>query len=281
MFRNYLTSIYRYVSKNKVFTLINILGLATGMTACMLITQFVMHEFSYDNFHVRKDQIFRLQLDRYNKGEISTQWAAGAMGIGPDLKDNFPEVKEYVRLTGRDALFSYRDVFFKEEGVYYATDKFFQVFSVPLIQGTDSLVLTQPFKVVLSETLAKKYFGSEDPIGKTIRNNGEQDFEVTGVFRDLPPNTHMKINALFSYASFESLVNNPEAMRSWHWDGHFTYILLDERADPKEFEKKMLAPDGIFVHEHTPRNDYQNHPNFLRMKNYGTTVFTFFVQPSK
>ena len=123
MFRNYLTSIYRYVSKNKVFTLINILGLATGMMACMLITQFVMHEFSYDNFHVKKDQIFRLQLDRYNKGELSTQWAAGAMGIGPDLKDNFPEVKEYVRLTGSNALFSYGDVFFKEEGVYYATEK--------------------------------------------------------------------------------------------------------------------------------------------------------------
>ena len=241
MFRNYLTSIYRYVSKNKVFTLINILGLATGMMACMLITQFVMHEFSYDNFHVKKDQIFRLQLDRYNKGELSTQWAAGAMGIGPDLKDNFPEVKEYVRLTGSNALFSYGDVFFKEEGVYYATEKFFQVFSIPLIHGIDSLVLKQPFKVVLSETLAKKYFGTENPVGKTIRNNGEQDFEVTGVFRDLPPNTHMKVDALFSYASFESLVNNPEAMRSWHWDGHFTYILLDEHSDPKEFEEKMLA----------------------------------------
>ena len=241
MFRNYLTSIYRYVSKNKAFTLINILGLVAGMTACMLITQFVMHEFSYDNFHVNKDRIFRLQLDRYNKGEITTQWAAGAMGIGPDAKANFPEVQEYVRLTGSNALFSYGDVFFKEEGVFYATDKFFQVFSVPLLQGVDSAVLKQPFKAVLSESLAKKYFGDEDAVGKVIRNNGEIDYEVTGVFKDLPPNTHMKINALFSYASFESLVNNPEQMKSWHWDGHFTYLLLDERADPEEFEKKLLA----------------------------------------
>src|SRR5687768_15966312 len=227
MFRNYLTSIYRYVSKNKVFTLINILGLATGMMACMLITQFVMHEFSYDNFHVKKDQIFRLQLDRYNKGELSTQWAAGAMGIGPDLKDNFPEVKEYVRLTGSNALFSYGDVFFKEEGVYYATEKFFQVFSVPLIHGVDSLVLKQPFKVVLSETLAKKYFGAENCVPKTLINNYVQVFELTGVLRHLPSNTHMQISALCSNASFESLVINNEAMRCSHCVAQFTYILLD------------------------------------------------------
>lgn len=246
MLRNYLTSILRYVSRNKAFTCINMLGLAIGMMACMLITEFVMHEFSYDDFHVKKDRIYRLQLDRYNKGEITTQWAAGAMGIGPDVKDNFPEVEEYVRLTGSSALFSHGDVFFKEEGVYFATDKFFEVFSVPLIHGVDSMLLKEPFKVVLSESLAKKYFGNENPMGKILRNNGREDYQVTGVFRDLPPNTHMKINALFSYSSFESMVNNPEAMRSWHWDGHFTYLLLDERADPQEFEKKLR----VFSEEH-------------------------------
>ncbi|MDQ2657684.1 MAG: ABC transporter permease [Bacteroidota bacterium] len=239
MLRNYLTSILRYVSKNKAFTLINVLGLAIGMMACMLITQFVMHEFSYDSFHAKKDRIFRLQLDRYNKGELSTQWAGGAMGIGPDVKDNFGEVEDYVRLTGSNALFSYGDVFFKEEGVYYATPSFFTVFTVPLIQGIDSMALKEPFKVVLSESLAKKYFGQEDPIGKTIRNNGTMEFEVTGVFADLPPNTHMNINALFSYATFETLVNDAQALRSWHWDGHFTYLLLRENVDPVGFEKKL------------------------------------------
>jgi putative ABC transport system permease protein len=246
MIRNYLTSVSRYVARNKAFTFINVLGLAIGMMACMLITQFVMHEFSYDNFHRYKDRIFRLQLDRYNKGEITTRWAAGAMGIGPDVKDNFPEVEEYVRLTRDNALFSYGDVFFKEDGVYYATETFFKVFSVPLIEGVDSTVLKGPFKVVLSESMAKKYFGEENPIGKTIRNNGETDYEVTGVFKDLPANTHMNISALFSYSSFESLVNNPEAMRSWHWDGHFTYILLDEHADPQVFEQKLAK----FSEEH-------------------------------
>lgn len=241
MLKNYLTSILRYVSKNKGFTFINILGLAIGMMACMLITQFVLHEFSYDDFHTKKDRIFRLQLDRYNKGEITTQWAAGAMGIGPDMKADFPEVEDYVRLTGNNALFSYGDVFFKEEGVYYATESFFRIFTVPLISGVDSTALKAPFKVVLSESLAKKYFGDENPIGKIIKNNGRTDYEVTGVFQDLPPNTHMKISALFSYASFESLVNDPEALKSWHWDGHFTYILLKEHTDAGELEKKLYT----------------------------------------
>jgi putative ABC transport system permease protein len=241
MLKNYFTSILRYISKNKAFTFINILGLAIGMMACMLITQFVLHEFSYDDFHTKKDRIFRLQLDRYNKGEITTQWAAGAMGIGPDLKADFPEVEDYVRLTGNNALFSYGDVFFKEEGVYYATESFFRIFTVPLIRGVDSTALKAPFKVVLSESLAKKYFGDENPIGKIIKNNGKIDYEVTGVFQDLPPNTHMKISALFSYASFESLVNDPEALKSWHWDGHFTYILLKEHTDARELEKKLYT----------------------------------------
>src|SRR5829696_7241474 len=99
MFKNYLTSVWRYVSRNKAFTIINVLGLAIGMAACMLIAQFVLHELSYDKFWKNSDQIFRVQLDRYNKGERTTRWASGCLGIGPDLKANFPEVKAYVRMT--------------------------------------------------------------------------------------------------------------------------------------------------------------------------------------
>src|SRR6478736_8357509 len=114
MFKNYFTSVWRYISHNKAFTAINISGLAIGMTACMLIAQFVLHEFSYDTFHENGNRIFRLQLDRYNKGELSTRWASGAAGIGPDVKASFPEVKHYVRMTNRNSVFSYGEVFFKE-----------------------------------------------------------------------------------------------------------------------------------------------------------------------
>jgi putative ABC transport system permease protein len=239
MIRNYLTSVLRYVSRNKAFTTINVLGLAIGMMACMLITQYVLHEFSYDNFHTKKDRIFRIQQDRYDKGELSTRWAAGCAGIGPDLKSNFPEVEHYVRLTGTNALLATGDVFFKEEAVYYASEDFFKVFSVKLIAGEDSSALKDPFKIVLSQSLAKKYFGKEDPIGKILKNNGKTDYQVTGVFEDLPVNTHMKIDALMSFVSLTKLWNNP--VMSWQWDGFLTYIVLDEMADPKAFEAKLPA----------------------------------------
>ncbi|HEY0742420.1 MAG TPA: ABC transporter permease [Chryseosolibacter sp.] len=241
MLKNYLTSVARYISRNKVFSTINVLGLAIGMMACMLIMQFVLHEFSYDNFHTKKERIVRLQLDRYNKGEISTRWASGALGIGPDLKANFPEVETIVRMRNSNSVFSYGELYFKEEGVYYASQDFFKVFSFKLVDGVDSTVLKEPFKVVLSQSLARKYFGDENPIGKTIRNNGRVDYEVTGVFEDFPANTHMKVNALLSFESFVSLVNNPEQMTSWQWDGFLTYLLLHDNVDVKSFEAKIPA----------------------------------------
>jgi putative ABC transport system permease protein len=239
MFKNYVNSILRYISRNKAFTTINIMGLAIGMMACMLITQYVMHEFSYDNFHEKKDQIFRVQLDRYDKGELSTRWASGCAGIGLDLKADFPEVKHYVRMHGRSYVFRHGDVFFKETETYFSSEDFFKVFSVKLIDGVDSVVLKDPFKIVISQSFAKKYFGTENPIGKTLSTDGKTDYEVTGVFEDLPPNTHMKVDALMSFSSLNKLWNDPIA--SWDWDGFLTYILLDERTDAKEFEQKLPA----------------------------------------
>src|SRR5580698_10695751 len=104
MLTNYLTSIWRYILRNKVFTLINVAGLAIGMTAFMLILQYVVHELNYDTFWKNNDRIFRVQLDRYNKGELTTRWAAGCAGIGLDLKANFPEVRSYVRLHKSNAM---------------------------------------------------------------------------------------------------------------------------------------------------------------------------------
>ena len=239
MFQNYLTSLWRYISKNKVFTFINVAGLAIGMLACILIAQFVLHELSYDNFLDKKDRIFRLQLDRYDKGELSTRWASGAAGVGPDLKANFPEVKNYVRLAKQSATLSTGDVFFKEDDLYFGSEDFFKVFSIKLIEGIDSVVLKEPFKMVVSQSLARKYFGSENPVGKFLKTNGKTEYEISGVFEDLPVNTHMKIDVLGSFASLQKLWNDP--VTSWNWDGFMTYIVLDDKSDSKVFENKLPA----------------------------------------
>src|SRR5690606_7371000 len=146
MIRNHFTSILRYSLRNKAFTFINVLGLAVGMMACMLIMQYVIHEFSYDDFHVKKERIFRLQQDRYREGELSTRWAAGNSGIGLDLKTHFPEVERYVRLYGTNAILSTADHYFREDALYYASEDFFQVFSFKLIAGEGSSLLKDPFK---------------------------------------------------------------------------------------------------------------------------------------
>ncbi len=245
MIRNYLTSAMRYVARNKAFTAINVLGLAIGMTACMLITQYVLHEFSYDNFHVKRDRIFRLQLDRYDKGELATRWAAGAAGIGPDLKANFPEVERYVRLRESQLLLSKGDIMFKEDNVFFSTKEFFNMFSVKLLKGVDSLVLKEPFKIVISQSLAKKYFGDADAVGETLKANGKTEYEVTGVFEDLPTNTHMKIDALLSFETLQKLWNDP--ITSWQWDGFMTYIELNDKTDYKTFEAKL--PEFVQKHE--------------------------------
>src|SRR5258706_1047800 len=243
MIKNYLTSVWRYVLRNRAFTAINISGLIIGMTAFILIAQYVFHELSYDKFWGNADRVFRVQLDRYDKGELSTRWAAGCNGIGPDLKANFPEVKYYVRMTGSNALLSHGDIFFKEDGVYYTSQDFFKVFGYRMISGEDSTALKGLNKIVLSQSMAKKYFGDENPVGKTMRNNGKTEYIVTGVFENLPENSHMKIDHLLSFATYAKLVGrkNESELKEWQWDGFLTYILLNENADVKQLEAKLPA----------------------------------------
>ncbi|HEY8513422.1 MAG TPA: ABC transporter permease [Cyclobacteriaceae bacterium] len=242
MLRNYFLIAWRNIRKNKIFSLINILGLSIGIAACLLITQYVMHELSYDNYHTKKDRIFRLKQDRFDKGVLSTEWAYGCSAIGQALKDNFPEVEEYVRMRQGMEVLSYGDVFFKEEKAYYASEAFFKVFSIPLIKGDPETVLERPQTLVLSRSAAKRYFGDEEPVGKTLRMNGQVDFEVTGVFEDVPENSHMKPDVLYS---FETVVQwwGEQVRTAWMWDGFWNYILLREGTDPVAFEAKI--PDLV------------------------------------
>ena len=241
MIRSYLKAAFRNIFKNKIFSLINILGLAVGLAGSLLISRYVMHELSYDHDQIRKDRIFRVQLDRYDKGELATRWAAGAAGIGPDLKANFPEVEYYVRMHEDRQTFTYNEATFKEEHIFYASEDFFRIFSFPLLKGVDSLVLREPHTIVISKTFAKKYFGDTDPIGKTIRKNSVENFTVTGVFEDVPENNHMRFDALLSFATYLTYFKNPSDLNSFQWDGFMTYVQLYPNAKVSTLEAKLPA----------------------------------------
>jgi putative ABC transport system permease protein len=245
MLKSYLISVWRHVSRNRGFTIINILGLIIGITAFMLIGQYVKHELGYDQFWANKDRVYRMQLDRYNKGEVTTRWAAGCNGIGPDVKKDFSDVEAFVRMTKSQALLSFGDVFFREDAVYYTSKDFFKVFGFSLAEGVDSTALKDVNQIVLSRSMARKYFGNENPMGKTIRHNGRNDFLVTGVYEDLPATTHMKIDAMLSFQTFAKFVGRTDEseLREWQWDGFLTYILLAPNVHAPSFEAKL--PDYV------------------------------------
>lgn len=243
MFSNYVRTSLRIIYKNKIFSSINIVGLAFGMTAFFLISLYIWNERSYEDFHIKKNQLYRVRHVWYTNGEVNMQSANSPAAIGPDLKANFPEVLRYVRLCKREALLANGDIFFKEDRVFYASEDFFKIFSYTLVKGIDSLVLKRPFTMVISESLAKKFFGNEDPIGKTLRNKGRANYEITGVFKDVPENSHLKFDALFSFASYIKLISPEEVKNLEYWwqDNFYTYVELEANSNVTNLESKLPA----------------------------------------
>ena len=257
MLRNYLLIAWRNLRRHKGFSAINIFGLAIGIAACLLILQYVRFELSYDNFHAKADRVYRVRQDRYNEGKLSTQWAAGAYAAGNSFKDAFAEIEAYVKLMKTDPMVVTRGTDrFKVEKPFYAGAEFFNVFSYPLRSGDPRTALAEPGTVVISEAIADKYFPGQDPLGKTLRFNEKLDYRITGVLEELPANTHLKFDALISFATFVDMVgpdNNPD--KAWQWDGCLTYVLLRPGTDPKALEAKFpKVVDQLAGEEHKKYN---------------------------
>ena len=249
MIRNYLLVALRNLFRNRISSLVNILGLAIGMAAFILIIQYVRFELSYDNFHQKEEHIYRLQQDRYNKGEISTQWAAGCSAVGQALYENFDEVENFTRFQKIDGVLSFGEKKFREEEMYMADTSFFDIFSFKVLKGDPHTGLGEPLKMMLSQSIAHKYFGDQDPLGESMRFNGGLELEVIGVFEDAPRNSHLKPDII---ASWETMVRfrGPDINTAWQWDAFFNYIQLHPESDYKEFEAKIPA----FVEEQIGEN---------------------------
>ncbi len=242
MIKSYFKIAWRNIIRQKGYSGINIIGLAIGIAGCLLILQYVSFELSYENFHVNKDRIYRVQLDRYDNGKLSTQWAAGAYAVGNSFKDAIPEIEDYVKLVGRDPVITeINNQPVKIDKVFYTNNSFFRIFTYPLIEGNKEKVLTEPFTAAISETTARILYGTTNAVGKTLRLNRRRDYTITAVFKDAPVNTQLKPDILLSYASFIKIVapnNDPET--AWQWDGCLTYLLLRKGADPNAVEKKFV-----------------------------------------
>jgi putative ABC transport system permease protein len=253
MIKNYFKIAWRNIIRQKAYSAINIVGLAIGIAACLLILQYVAFELSYENFQVNKDRVYRVQQDRYDKGKLSTQWAAGAYAVGNSFKDAIPEIEDYVKVKENGRVTTdVSNQALKIEKVYFASGSFFNIFTYPLIAGNKNSALKEPFTAALSETTAKKIFGTTNVIGKPLELNRNSSYKITAVYKDAPVNTQLKPDLLLSYATFvkwttDTSGNGPET--AWQWDGCLTYLLLRSDADPAAVEKKFVPVVDKFTAE--------------------------------
>lgn len=249
LIKSYFKTGFRNFYQHKSFTLLNVIGLALGMSASLLILQYVKYEQSYDTFHQKAHNIYRIQYNLYQNGNLTFECAAAVPAIGPALKDNFPEVVQFTRLCPVSGAISYHSaerglITFREETMQIADPAVFEVFDFKLIKGNAITCLEGPNKVVLSKSAARKYFKGEDPIGKTIKwginvygFSGEKDFEVTGIMDDVPNNSHLKLDFLFSYQTINNHTNNASET-SWQWYDFYTYVYLKPGTNQEALQKK-------------------------------------------
>lgn len=236
MVKNYFTVAVRNILRQKGYSFINIAGLAVGITCFILIMLWVQNELSFDKFNANYDRICLLGMDANIGGSLLTP--VTSMPMGPALKQEYPEVEEYCRLTNpRRVSVEYKDHLYYEDNVSAAENSLFKIFSFPFIEGDEKNALTAPGTVVLTETMAKKYFGKESPIGKVLKLNGKKDYTVTGVIRDVPQNSHFRFNIVYS---FQTILNdNPQEAEAWMNISVYTYLLLTKGTDYIAFENKL------------------------------------------
>ncbi|WP_300603389.1 ABC transporter permease [Niabella sp.] len=242
MIKNYIKTAWRGLIRNKAFSLINILGLAVGMTACFIIYIYVGFERSYDTFHIKADRIYKVVADVKTPTETITTQGVTSAPVSINLKRDFPEVQEAVRFTGDGYLLRKGDVFFQEKKSVLADSSLFDVFDFPLVAGNKKTALKEPMSIVLSQTTAKKYFGNADPLGQQVLLTGAAiNATITGVMKDIPENSQIKADMFVSMSSYRQIYGVPTADSEWTNHAFYTYILLKPGADAKKLAGKFPA----------------------------------------
>ncbi|WP_028298173.1 ABC transporter permease [Olivibacter sitiensis] len=223
MLKNYIKIAWRNIRKNKLYSFVNIIGLTTGIVSCLLIGVYVWNELTYDNFHENRDRIARVTME-YQFSGSNNKVAVTGTKVGPDFKRNFPQIESYVRTMKYPRVVSNGLQSFEEKQVVYADEDFFKVFSFPVLQGNGATALNTPNKIVLSETAAKKYFGHDNPIGKTLTlDGGDRAYEITAVVKDAPLNSQIQYDILVSFTSLGAA-----STETWKNANYITYLLLHD-----------------------------------------------------
>lgn len=253
MLKNYLKIAWRNLMKNKVYSFINLSGLTIGLTCCFIITLYLVNEVSYDRYHKNAENIYRVERTFLNEESKSVSLALGAVAppVGPLLKGDFNEIKAITTLLPvGDGTIQYEDKIFKEDELYFADENLFDLFDINLISGDIKSALSEPYSILLTKEMARKYFGNESPVNKMIKINQQLLFKVTGVYESLPQNTHWHPNVLLSFSSLkDTLIYGEEKLRTnWGNNMFYSYLMLPEHYDAKKLEAQLPA----FLDRHVP-----------------------------
>ena len=244
MLKNYIKIAVRNLIRFKIYSFINILGLAVGIACCLLIVLYIHDELSYDSFHKNADRIYRINTDiKFGATELAIPVTSDMMG--QLLKQDYPQVEEYTRIYsfGGNKLVKNGNEFNNESKIAYVDSTFFKVFTFPAVSGNTNHVLNEPNTVVITESTAKKYFGTTNAAGKFIEtdDNGGKDYKVTAVIKDMPENSHFRFDFLFPMQNLRYDWGNFVA------SNFYTYLLLKPGTDYKEFEKNFVAFNDKYV----------------------------------
>ena len=240
MFENYVKVTFRNISKNKVYSGLNILGLAFGLAACLFIYQYVSFECSYDAFHQNYENLYRVQYEVYRgeNPEPELRSAASVPRVGPFMKEKMPQVLGFARAMPTSGVVQYEAKQFSEEKMYFVDPSFFEIFNFPMIEGDPQTALLEPYSAVISQSMAKRYFGNSSPIGKKLEIDGKHVVVITGIVADVPANSHISFDFLGSYATVNAISKEGDEIpteSSWGWYDFYTYILLAPDTDHYEF----------------------------------------------
>ena len=240
LFKNYLVLALRNMRRNKTLSFINLAGSIVGMACFILILLFVRYELGYDAFHEKADNIYRIYSESLYVEHFGSSFFAGSPGImARTLMDELPEVRNATSIGKYpNRLIRYQNKTFYEDGIH-ADDRFLDIFTFPLISGDPGLALIDPFSIILSETLAGKLFPNENPIGKIVNIDGQFDFKVTGIHRDVPGDSHLQFSFMVSFATLMADADERESYYEWDSAMYYAYIELPEKPDYQKLETKI------------------------------------------
>ena len=219
----------RQIQRNGLVSFINIFGFGLALAVCLVITLFIKEELSFDSFHANEGQIFRVS-NEFVRETGTVNWIITPPTLAPSIREQFTAVERVSQLRQLEDghLFSFGEKHFYEKKGFYADDQFLQIMEFEMLAGDRSTVLKNPYTVVLTRKTALKYFGNQDPLGKTIKMDNQHSFLVTGILEEIPHNSHIQFDLLVSFATFSA---QQERMDNWRWMGFMTYLLLSDDSD--------------------------------------------------